>query len=159
LILFSLSLSLSLFGWGSRAIMFHIGIATKHPPLPDPQELSELGIDFIRKSLTLDPVTRPSTVDLLSHPWMKHLAACLMEMNEDSEEFSGANPAAAAGSSSASGGNATQQQQQHLPPLNSNIPPAFDHHPGSLPAKLDALSLVPQKTALGSLPEVEESDA
>ncbi|PLW44848.1 hypothetical protein PCANC_10791 [Puccinia coronata f. sp. avenae] len=140
------------------AIMFHIGIATKHPPLPDPQELSELGIDFIRKSLTLDPVTRPSTVDLLSHPWMKHLAACLMEMNEDSEEFSGANPAAAAGSSSASGGNATQQQQ-HLPPLNSNIPPAFDHHPGSLPAKLDALSLVPQKTALGSLPEVEESDA
>lgn len=69
------------------AIMFHIGIATKHPPLPDPQELSELGIDFIRKSLTLDPITRPTTVDLLSHPWMKDLARCLMEMNGDEDEY------------------------------------------------------------------------
>ncbi|KAI9602210.1 hypothetical protein KEM48_000779 [Puccinia striiformis f. sp. tritici PST-130] len=63
------------------------GVTTKHPPLPDPQELSELGIDFIRKSLTLDPVIRPTTVDLLSHPWMKDLEACLMEMNEDEEDY------------------------------------------------------------------------
>jgi len=121
------------------AIMFHIGIATKHPPLPDPQDLSELGIDFIRKSLTLDPVMRPTTVDLLNHPWMKHLAACLMEMNEDCEDY---NPPISSSSASAS----TSSQ---LPsPLNSKTPP-----------KLDNISLVPLKNALDCLPEVEESDS
>jgi mitogen-activated protein kinase kinase kinase len=27
--------------------MFHIGVAREHPPLPDPSQLSELGIDFV----------------------------------------------------------------------------------------------------------------
>ncbi|OAV92975.1 STE/STE11/SSK protein kinase, variant [Puccinia triticina 1-1 BBBD Race 1] len=127
------------------AIMFHIGIATKHPPLPDPQELSELGIDFIRKSLTLDPVTRPTTVDLLNHPWMKDLAACLMEMNEDNEEFntSTSNPIHPSSSSSASTFDLGQQ------PLSTS----------NIVNQLDAVSLHAQKTALDSLPEVEETDA
>lgn len=52
------------------AIMFHIGVATQHPPLPDPGQLSEKGIDFIRQCLIIDPVKRPSALELMDHPWM-----------------------------------------------------------------------------------------
>ena len=50
--------------------MFHIGVATQHPPLPEPGQLSEMGIDFIRQCLTIDPVQRPTAVELMNHPWM-----------------------------------------------------------------------------------------
>ena len=50
--------------------MFHIGVATQHPPLPEPGQLSEMGIDFIRQCLTIDPVQRPTAVELMDHPWM-----------------------------------------------------------------------------------------
>ncbi|GAA5872874.1 hypothetical protein JCM3774_006352 [Rhodotorula dairenensis] len=52
------------------AIMFRIGIAVEHPPLPEPYQLSELGIDFIRQCLTVDPDERPTAEDLMSHPWI-----------------------------------------------------------------------------------------
>lgn len=52
------------------AIMFRIGIAVEHPPLPEPYQLSELGIDFIRQCLTVDPEERPTAEDLMSHPWI-----------------------------------------------------------------------------------------
>lgn len=67
--------------------MFHIGIATKHPPLPDPNELSEQGIDFLRQALTLDPNKRPSAADLLNHAWMLDLAKCLEMMNSGEDEL------------------------------------------------------------------------
>jgi mitogen-activated protein kinase kinase kinase len=35
------------------AIMFHIGVAREHPPLPEPHQLSELGIDFVSLSLCM----------------------------------------------------------------------------------------------------------
>lgn len=83
------------------AIMFHIGIATKHPPLPDPSELSELGIDFIRQALTLDPVKRPSAAELLNHAWMVDLSRCLEMMNSGEDELmwstGGTGPIAVAG--------------------------------------------------------------
>ncbi len=50
--------------------MFHIGIATQHPPLPEPGQLSDLGIDFIEQCLTLNPAKRPTAEDLLNHPWL-----------------------------------------------------------------------------------------
>jgi len=52
------------------AIMFHIGVATQHPPLPEPGQLSELGINFIKQCLTIDPAKRPSAIELMNHPWM-----------------------------------------------------------------------------------------
>lgn len=52
------------------AIMFHIGIAQEHPPLPDPGQLSELGIDFIERCLAIDPSQRPSAEELMGHPWL-----------------------------------------------------------------------------------------
>ena len=50
--------------------MFHIGVATQHPPLPEPGQLSEIGINFIQKCLTIDPVKRPPAIELMNHSWM-----------------------------------------------------------------------------------------
>ncbi|THU91633.1 Pkinase-domain-containing protein [Dendrothele bispora CBS 962.96] len=52
------------------AIMFHIGVATQHPPLPEPGQLSSLGINFIKQCLTIDPMKRPTAMELMQHPWM-----------------------------------------------------------------------------------------
>ena len=51
--------------------MFHIGIATQHPPLPEHGELSEAGIAFIERCLTLDPSERPTAAELLEDPWLQ----------------------------------------------------------------------------------------
>ncbi len=52
--------------------MFHIGVATQHPPLPEPGQMSSLGINFIRKCLTIDGMKRPTAAELLyDDPWMK----------------------------------------------------------------------------------------
>jgi mitogen-activated protein kinase kinase kinase len=59
--------------------MFHIGVATKHPPLPDPGQLSSQGIDFIRRCLIIDGVTRPTAVDLQAHPWIMDIKDALAE--------------------------------------------------------------------------------
>lgn len=58
-----------------RAIMFHIGVATQHPPLPEPDQLSSLGIAFIKECLTIDPMRRPSADDLKNHLWLSTLRA------------------------------------------------------------------------------------
>lgn len=60
----------STFAYTSRAIMFHIGISTQHPPLPEPGQVSDLGIDFIERCLTLVPSDRPTAAELLHHPWL-----------------------------------------------------------------------------------------
>jgi serine/threonine protein kinase len=61
-----------------RAIMFHIGIATQHPPLPDPSQMSELGIDFIEQCVTLDPTERPSAAELIQHPWLAEMVDAMV---------------------------------------------------------------------------------
>ena len=62
--------------------MFHIGVATQHPPLPEPGQLSELGIDFIRQCLMIDPVQRPTAGELMDHPWMQDFAEALRNFQE-----------------------------------------------------------------------------
>ena len=62
--------------------MFHIGVATQHPPLPEPGQLSELGIDFIRQCLTIDPIQRPTAAELMDHPWMQDFAEALRNFQE-----------------------------------------------------------------------------
>lgn len=59
--------------------MFHIGVATQHPPLPEPSQLSELGIDFIRQCLTIDPIQRPTAQELMQHPWMLEFREALRD--------------------------------------------------------------------------------
>ncbi|ORX35369.1 hypothetical protein BD324DRAFT_609596 [Kockovaella imperatae] len=53
------------------AIMFHIGIATQHPPLPERGELSDAGISFIERCLMLDASERPTASELLEDPWLQ----------------------------------------------------------------------------------------
>lgn len=50
--------------------MFHIGIATQHPPLPERGQLSDLGIDFVEKCLDIDPMKRPTAAELMEHEWI-----------------------------------------------------------------------------------------
>lgn len=64
--------------------MFHIGVATQHPPLPEPGQLSELGINFIKQCLTIDPTRRPSATELMNHPWMLEFRETLLRY-EDAE--------------------------------------------------------------------------
>ncbi|KAI8096340.1 uncharacterized protein BX664DRAFT_323706 [Halteromyces radiatus] len=51
------------------SVMYHV--VTGHPPLPDASQLSELGIDFLKKCFTRNPVHRPSASELLFHPWIE----------------------------------------------------------------------------------------
>lgn len=65
--------------------MFHIGVATQHPPLPENGELSDLAINFIKLCLTIDPMIRPTAGELMQHPWMVQLMETLRSYEE--EEF------------------------------------------------------------------------
>jgi mitogen-activated protein kinase kinase kinase len=65
------------------AIMFHIGMAQQHPPLPEPGQLSEMGIDFIRNCLVIDPYERPSAEEMREHAWIKNLVDALNAANEE----------------------------------------------------------------------------
>jgi mitogen-activated protein kinase kinase kinase len=62
--------------------MFHIGVATQHPPLPEPDQLSELGTTFIKQCLTIDPVRRPTATELMNHPWMLEFRETLMRYGD-----------------------------------------------------------------------------
>lgn len=62
--------------------MFHIGVATQHPPLPEPGQLSDLGINFIKQCLTIDPVLRPTAVELLDHSWMLQFGETLLGIGD-----------------------------------------------------------------------------
>jgi len=59
--------------------MFHIGVATKHPPLPEPGQLSSLGIAFIRDCLNIDAYKRPFAAELLNHAWTLQIKAKFRE--------------------------------------------------------------------------------
>jgi len=56
------------------AIMWNI--AAGHPPqLPTTDQLSELGIDFLKKCFERDPCSRPSAAELLQHDWVSYITA------------------------------------------------------------------------------------
>jgi len=58
------------------AIMYHI--AQGDPPqLPTREQLSDQGIDFLKRCFERDPVTRASAVELLQHDWIMTLRAQL----------------------------------------------------------------------------------
>ncbi|TDL28867.1 hypothetical protein BD410DRAFT_760578 [Rickenella mellea] len=65
------------------AIMFHIGVATQHPPLPEKGELSDMGINFIKQCLTIDPMKRPTAQELMDHPWMVQFMETLRSYEEE----------------------------------------------------------------------------
>lgn len=65
--------------------MFHIGVSTQHPPLPEPGQLSPVGIDFIKQCLTIDPILRPTAQELTLHPWMVDIRAAVESINDEAE--------------------------------------------------------------------------
>lgn len=62
--------------------MFHIGVATQHPPLPEPGQLSEGGINFLKECLTIDPLKRPSAKELIDCHWMLEFREALLSYEE-----------------------------------------------------------------------------
>ncbi|KIY51306.1 hypothetical protein FISHEDRAFT_37444 [Fistulina hepatica ATCC 64428] len=70
------------------AIMFHIGVATQHPPLPEPHQLSELGRKFIERCLTIDATLRPTAEQLMHDEWMVEWKTMLESYNEDDDMVS-----------------------------------------------------------------------
>jgi len=69
------------------AIIYQIGQADRAPQLPDPSQLSDLGISFIKQCLTLDPMKRPTAEALLNHPWMQSFRAEMQDYEEGSDAF------------------------------------------------------------------------
>lgn len=100
-----------------RAIMFHIGIAVQHPPLPDPSQLSELGIDFIKQCLTIDPDERPTAVQLMSHPWIEQFKE---DLDVAFEEETGSNSSNVGSSSLGWNSNATTNSSISGPVLEED---------------------------------------
>jgi mitogen-activated protein kinase kinase kinase len=70
------------------AIMYHI--AQGDPPqLPTSDQLSGIGIDFLKKCFERDPAKRASAVELLQHEWIMTLRAQLsLEPQTPSSEAS-----------------------------------------------------------------------
>lgn len=62
--------------------MFRIGVATQHPPLPEPGQLSDLGVNFIKQCLTIDPMRRPTASELMDHPWMLEFREALLSYEQ-----------------------------------------------------------------------------
>ncbi|KAI9008152.1 hypothetical protein BC832DRAFT_530358, partial [Gaertneriomyces semiglobifer] len=53
------------------AVMYHIGMTDRHPPLPEPHEASAECSDFLHKCFTRPATQRPNAKELLEHPWLK----------------------------------------------------------------------------------------
>ncbi|RUS30747.1 kinase-like domain-containing protein, partial [Jimgerdemannia flammicorona] len=67
------------------AVMYHVVMG--HPPLPDASQLSEAGLDFLKKCFTRSPMKRPSARELLGHPWIH---AYLESMTPNGEDYTSA---------------------------------------------------------------------
>ncbi|RMD40231.1 hypothetical protein DV735_g4879, partial [Chaetothyriales sp. CBS 134920] len=60
------------------AIMYNI--AQGNPPqLPAPEQLSEPGIDFLRKCFERDPAKRATAPELLQHPWILEIRRMVID--------------------------------------------------------------------------------
>ncbi|KAG0272409.1 Suppressor of Sensor Kinase (SLN1), partial [Linnemannia exigua] len=51
------------------AVMYHV--ATSHPPLPDPAQMSAKGISFLKRCFTRSAHDRPSAGELLRDDWLR----------------------------------------------------------------------------------------
>lgn len=51
------------------AVMYHV--ATSHPPLPEPSQMTPRGMAFLKKCFVRDSNERPSAVELLRDPWLR----------------------------------------------------------------------------------------
>ncbi|KAJ3129908.1 Suppressor of Sensor Kinase (SLN1) [Nowakowskiella sp. JEL0407] len=61
--------------WGKLdnewAIMYHVGVANKHPPLPSPNQASPEALAFLSRCFIRPAKDRPTATMLLEDPWIK----------------------------------------------------------------------------------------
>ncbi|KAF9183352.1 Suppressor of Sensor Kinase (SLN1) [Haplosporangium sp. Z 767] len=62
------------------AVMYHV--ATSHPPLPDPSQMSAKGIAFLKRCFTRSSRDRPSALELLRDEWLRGV-----DTDESREEY------------------------------------------------------------------------
>ncbi|KAF9127452.1 Suppressor of Sensor Kinase (SLN1) [Mortierella sp. 14UC] len=70
------------------AVMYHV--ATSHPPLPDPAQMSAKGISFLKRCFTRSAHDRPSAVELLRDEWLRGV-----DTDENREKYEGYDGSAA----------------------------------------------------------------
>ncbi|CAO3588944.1 unnamed protein product [Absidia cylindrospora] len=129
------------------SVMYHV--VTGHPPLPDASQLSEPGIDFLKKCFTRNPTHRPSAAELLAHPW---ITKYLESYNDESLLATALGTASATdlatdsvtdttgGSLASSLDQTPPWNQQHPPPtssIHSTDPPSLGSLTRSIPKHVD----------------------
>lgn len=93
------------------AIMFNIAQGNL-PQLPSKEQLSDTGIDFLKKCLDKDPAKRPSATELLQHDWIMTLRNQLaLDAYTPSESSSSSGSAAPSRHNSSSYGFQSQPSQ------------------------------------------------
>ncbi|KAF9546293.1 Suppressor of Sensor Kinase (SLN1) [Mortierella hygrophila] len=70
------------------AVMYHV--ATSHPPLPDPSQMSAKGISFLKRCFTRSAHDRPSAVELLRDEWLRGV-----DTDENRDRYEGYDESAA----------------------------------------------------------------
>ncbi|KAG9072087.1 Suppressor of Sensor Kinase (SLN1) [Linnemannia hyalina] len=70
------------------AVMYHV--ATSHPPLPDPSQMSARGISFLKRCFTRSAHDRPSAVELLRDEWLRGV-----DTDENRDRYEGYDESAA----------------------------------------------------------------
>ncbi|KKY27649.1 putative map kinase kinase kinase [Phaeomoniella chlamydospora] len=82
------------------AIMYNIAQGNP-PPLPTPDQLSEDGIDFLKRCFERDPAKRATAAELLIHPWIGEIRKMVVEGGGGSmASSSGSDPMSASTTSS-----------------------------------------------------------
>ncbi|PGH01472.1 STE/STE11/SSK protein kinase [Helicocarpus griseus UAMH5409] len=88
------------------AIMYKIAQGSQ-PQLPTPDQLSPMGIDFIKRCFETDPVKRPSATELLQHEWIVSIRQQVVaEPQTPGSDGSGSSQPSSAGSSRQNSSNA-----------------------------------------------------
>ncbi|KAJ1993563.1 Suppressor of Sensor Kinase (SLN1) [Dimargaris cristalligena] len=66
------------------AIMYHI--VSSHTPLPEASQMSPAGLDFLERCFTHDPHTRPTAVELMSHPWLRDAEKLMQQQHQQHQQ-------------------------------------------------------------------------
>ncbi|PGH01368.1 STE/STE11/SSK protein kinase [Blastomyces parvus] len=92
------------------AIMYKIAQGSQ-PQLPTPDQLSPMGIDFIKRCFEIDPVKRPSATELLQHEW---IVSIRQQVVAEPQTPSSEGGSISSGSQASSGVNSRQNSSNYL---------------------------------------------
>lgn len=64
--------------------MYHIA-ASHLPTLPTPEQMSDLGQDFLLRCFERDPSIRPTALELLEDPWIKAIEEMVRDAQNEEQ--------------------------------------------------------------------------